>query len=133
MADQEIQPSPKTEAALVKGELTRQGVYFTPAVDIFETEKELVILADMPGVDPSNLDVDLNDDTLSVVGKVGDSERGDNALLSEYRVGNYFRSFTLGDVVDPAKISATLKDGVLRVVLQKADKAVARRIPITAG
>jgi HSP20 family protein len=133
MADQEIEVTDKQQVSPEKGELTHEGVYFTPAVDIYETEKELILLADMPGVDGENVDVDLRDDTLSIIGKVSSAEEEGEALLAEYRVGNYFRSFTLTDAVDQSGITASLADGVLKVVLPKLAKAVPRRITISTG
>jgi HSP20 family protein len=133
MADQEIQTSDKKELAPQTGEFTREGVYFAPAVDIYATEKELVLIADMPGVGLEQVDIDLRDDTLTIMGKVcaegGDSE----PLLTEYRSGNYFRNFRITEIVDQSKISASISDGVLKVVLPKVEKAVPRKIPIVAG
>lgn len=133
MADQEIQASEKRELTPEKGELTHEGLYFTPAVDIYETENELVLLADMPGVDVDGLDIDLKDDTLSIIGRIGTNEPEGEVLLTEYRLGNYFRNFCLTDAVDQSRISATLSDGVLKMTLPKAEKAVPRKIPITEG
>ncbi len=130
MGDQEIRISEKREVTPAKGELTYEGLYFTPAVDIYESPTELVLVADMPGVEPEDLDIDLNDDTLSIVGKVAESPLEGEVLLAEYRLGSYFRSFALTDALDQGKISASLADGVLRIVLPKAAKAVPRKIPI---
>ena len=113
--------------------MTHEGVYFTPAVDIYESDAEVVLLADMPGVEPDKVDIDLKDDTLSLVGRVTAEPEEGNSLLREYRTGNYFRNFRISDVVDREKISAFMKDGVLRLVLPKAEKAKPRKIQITAG
>ncbi len=132
MADQEIQVAPKQELAPEGGEFTREGVYFSPAVDIFDTEKELVLLADMPGVDAEHVEIDLRDNVLSIVGKIwSESEKGD-FLLREYRTGNYFRTFRITEVVDQSKITASMSDGVLKLMLPKVAKAVPRKIPISA-
>ncbi len=130
MADQELQVADKAEVSPDHGELIHEGTYFTPAVDICESEKELVLLADMPGVDAGNLDIDLKDDTLSIVGKVVFGSEHGTALLTEYSVGNFFRNFHITDMVDQNKITATMTDGVLRLVLPKADEAVPRKIPV---
>jgi HSP20 family molecular chaperone IbpA len=115
-------------------EQTRPGRTFTPAVDIFETEKEITLLADMPGAKPNDLDIDLRDNVLSLSGEV-ESPEGPNerAVFKEYRTGRYVRQFTLSDVVDQSKIDAQLKDGVLRLVLPKAEKAVPRKITVKAA
>lgn len=130
MAEQELEVKGKREVSPEAGELTHEGVYFTPAVDIYETEKELVLFADLPGVEPADLDIDLRNDTLSIIGKVPAAEETGEALLSEYRTGNYFRNFHLADSVDQSGITAFLADGVLKLVLPKAAKAVPRRIPV---
>lgn len=133
MADQQLQPTEKQEVSPAGGELTREGLYFTPAVDICETDKELLVLVDMPGVANDNVDIDLKEDILSIVGRVSEQEEQGQWLLNEYRKGNYFRTFRVTDAVDQQKISASMSDGVLKLTLPKAEKAVPRKIPITAG
>jgi HSP20 family protein len=133
MADKDIPGTVKQEVAPGEGEFTHEGVYFSPAVDIYATEKELVLVADMPGVGLDNVEIDLRDNTLSIMGRVS-SETGDyQALLTEYRSGNYFRSFRITEVVDQGKITASISDGVLKVVLPKVEKAVPRKVPVVGG
>lgn len=131
MADQEIQASGKQEVAPDRGEFTREGVYFTPAVDIYESEKELVLLVDMPGVSGDDIDIELKEDILSIEGKLASEQPSGESLLTEFRTGNYFRTFRITDLVDRAKISASMNDGVLQLKLPKAEKAVPRKIPIS--
>lgn len=115
-------------------EQTRPGPTFTPAVDIFETETGITLLADMPGVKAKDLDIDLRDDVLTLAGEVGSPEGSDEVdVLREYRTGKYIRQFTLSEAIDQSKISADLKNGVLRLVLPKAEKAVPRKITVKAG
>lgn len=131
MAEEELQVAEKREVSPEKGELTHQGVYFTPAVDIYESDTELFLLADMPGVEPGNVDIDLKNDTLSINGRVSEQSEEGQPLLAEFRTGNFFRSFRISDVIDREKISASLKDGVLKLVLPKAERVRPRKIPIT--
>ncbi|MEW6530067.1 MAG: Hsp20/alpha crystallin family protein [Thermodesulfobacteriota bacterium] len=133
MAEQEIQVHEKMQVEPSEGEFTREGPYFTPAVDICENETELIVMVDMPGVNGKNVEIDLRDEVLSIVGKVTDAAPVGEELLTEYRTGNYFRSFRITDIVDQEKISASLTDGVLTLVLPKSQKAVPRKIPITTG
>lgn len=115
-------------------EQTKPGPTFTPAVDIFETEKEITLLADMPGVKAKDLDIDLRDDVLSFTGEVDAPEGEDEKfVMREYRVGRYVRQFALSDTIDQTKIEASLKDGVLKLVLPKAERAVPRKIEIKAA
>ena len=115
-------------------EQTRPGVVYTPDVDIFESDTDITLLADMPGVNTDNLNIDLRDDVLTLTGDaitdVGDTEK---PVIVEYGVGKYHRQFTLSEVVDQTKITAELKDGVLRLVLPKVEKAAPRKITVTTG
>ena len=116
------------------GEQTRPGVVYTPDVDIFESDNELTLLADMPGVTTDSLTIDLRDDVLSLTGEVATNEDASKEpLIIEYGVGKYHRQFTLSEVIDQSKISAELKNGVLRLTLPKVEKAAPRKITVSAG
>jgi HSP20 family molecular chaperone IbpA len=129
----ELKVKDKQEVA-TEGEQTRPGVVYTPDVDIFESDKEITLLADMPGVTTENLSIDLRDDVLTLTGDTeSDGGETEEPILVEYGVGKYHRQFTLSEVIDQAKISAELKDGVLRLVLPKVEKATPRKITVTAG
>jgi len=120
----------KTEVT-TPAEQTRPGLVFTPAVDIFETEKEITLLADMPGVKSGDVNIDLRENILTLDGDAKSPE-GDSEVdvIREYRTGKYYRQFTLSQVIDQAKIDAELKDGVLRLRLPKVEAATPRRIVI---
>jgi HSP20 family molecular chaperone IbpA len=112
-------------------EQTRPGLTFKPAVDIFETPTGITLLADLPGVKPGDLNIDLREDVLTLSGEVETPESGsETEILREYRTGRYVRQFSLSDTIDQAKIEAELQDGVLRLVLPKAEKAVPRKITV---
>ena len=129
----ELQVKDKQEVAS-PAEQTRTGVVFTPDVDIFEDERQITLLADMPGVASDGITIDLNDNVLSIAGEVKPFESANESdVLIEFEIGRYYRQFTLSEVIDQAKISAELKDGVLRLTLPKAQKAVPRKITVTAG
>lgn len=115
-------------------EQTTPGLVFTPAVDIFETEKEITLLADMPGVNADDLTIDLRDNTLTLsadTAPVGGSE--EQELLMEYDCGKYYRQFTLGELIDQENIDANLADGVLRLSLPKVEKATPKKITVKTG
>lgn len=112
---------------------THSGLYFEPLVDIYETDEGLTILADMPGVTEKDVDMDLRDGVLTILGKQGHSEGGGEVEHREFEFGNYLRRFTVTDAVDQEKISASITGGVLTVVLPKAERAKPRSIPVTAG
>ncbi len=126
----ELKAKEKKEVAGT-AEQTKPGPVFTPSVDIFETETGLTILADLPGVTPENLDIDLHEDVLSIIGNIAnEKDDGENYLLKEYETGQFIRKFTLTEVIDQEKIKADLADGVLRLTLPKIEKAKPRKITV---
>ncbi|MBR9981517.1 MAG: Hsp20/alpha crystallin family protein [Desulfatitalea sp.] len=129
----EMKVQDKKEVATA-AEQTWPGVIFAPSVDIFETDQQITLLADLPGVTPENMTIDLRDNILTLTGEVapvGGAE--EKEILVEYDTGRYYRQFTLSDVIDQARIDAQLKDGVLRLTLPKVAKAAPRTITVTAG
>jgi HSP20 family molecular chaperone IbpA len=115
-------------------EQTRPGLVFTPDVDIFETDRNIILLADMPGVRAENLTIDLRDNLLTLTGGIEpDDMEGVSVLVSEYETGKYYRQFTIAEVVDQSKIDAQLSDGVLRLTLPKVEKAQPRKITVKSA
>ena len=136
MSDSESKSLQAKEKAAVASpaEQLKPGLVFSPAIDIFETEKEITLLADMPGVKAGNLNIDLKENVLSLTGDVEDPQGPNEVdLLREYRTGRYFREFSLSQVVDQSKIDAELKDGVLHLRLPKVEKATPRKISVKAS
>jgi HSP20 family molecular chaperone IbpA len=133
MADsKEIKAKEKQELS-TPAEQTTAGPTFTPEVDIFETEKAITLLADIPGVPPEKLNIDLRDNILTLIGDINPVEDGDEEdVLIEYESGRFYRQFTLSEVIDQNKIDAQLTDGVLRLNLPKVEKATPRKIAIKA-
>lgn len=114
-------------------ERTKAKRTFAPAVDIMETEKEIVLVADMPGVDESSVDITLEKNVLAINGGVEEKTyEGHGLVYSEYRTGDYARSFTLADEIDKDNIQATVKNGVLRLNLPKA-KPTTKKIAVKAA
>ncbi len=136
MTESEAKALQAKEKAEVSGmtEQTKPGLVFTPDVDIFETEKGLTLLADMPGVKSEDLNIDLKENVLTLDGEVKNPE-GENEieLFTEYRTGKYYRQFNLSDIIDQSKIEATMKDGVLRLTLPKVEAAKPRKITIKSS
>jgi len=129
----ELQVKPKQEVTTA-AELTSPGLVFTPSVDIFETDRELTLLADLPGVSTDNLTIDLRENTLTLIGEVKPAGGADEeGLLIEYETGKYQRQFSLSNVIDQSQIDAKLKDGVLRLTLPKVEEAKPRQIAVKAG
>ena len=129
----ELQVKDKQEVA-APAEQTRPGVVFTPDVDIFENEQQITLLADMPGVASNDITIDLNDNVLNISGEVKPFETGNEQdVLIEFEIGRYQRQFTLSEVIDQSRIEAKHEDGVLRLTLPKAEKAIPRQIAVTTG
>lgn len=121
-------------AAVVKNhplaEDTRNGQFFTPRVDIVETDRELLIYADMPGALPHDIDLRYEQGELTLRGKVQPRERRGNMLFGEYDVGDFYRVFQVHETIDPARIEAEYKNGVLVVHLPKQEAAKPKQVPI---
>ena len=116
------------------GETNRRAVTFTPAVDIFETNKTTVIMADMPGVSADDVDVTLEHLVLTLRGKVKPyAPEGYRQVSSEYLIGDYVRVFTLSDEIDQAKINAEFKNGVLRLELPRSPETQPKKITVNAA
>lgn len=110
-------------------ERTRDREIFIPRVDIYETAETVVLIADMPGVSDEGVDITLEKNLLTIRGKVEFTEpEGYEATYTEYRVGDFERTFKLSDEVDRENIEATLKNGVLRLEMTKAAAAQSRKI-----
>jgi HSP20 family molecular chaperone IbpA len=114
-----------------KGERTRERKVYTPAVDIMERKDDIVVIADMPGADEQSVDITLEKNVLTIYGKVETDMPEKHTLhLSEYGIGDYQRVFTLTDEVDRDNIQASVKNGVLRIVLPKAATVKTRKIAV---
>ena len=132
MTDQELKPQAKEEAP-TKGERVRPGRVFLPAVDIFETPQALVLVADMPGVKGDGVTLGLKENVLTIHGQVSPPPEKETLLSQEYALGDYYREFQVGELIDKDKIEATVKNGVLTLTLPKAEKAKPRRIEVKSG
>lgn len=115
-------------------EQTRTGPVYSPAVDIFENDNTITLLADMPGVKASDLEIDLRENVLTLAGRVtAAATTKESNVLREYRPGTFFRQFTLSETIDQPKIDAQLTDGVLRLELPKVEKARPRQITVRSS
>jgi HSP20 family protein len=116
-----------------KDESTIPARVFLPNTDIFETEEALTVVMEMPGVNREHTEITVEDDVLSVAGRI-DFSRYENLqpVYTEYNVGHYRRSFNLSpNSFDEHRISAEMKDGVLSLTLPTAEPVKPRRIPLS--
>ncbi|MHB1349627.1 MAG: Hsp20/alpha crystallin family protein [Desulfobulbaceae bacterium] len=130
MSEQELKVQHKQEVEQA-GEATKPGKFFLPAVDIYETDQEVTVIAEMPGVAAGGIEVTLEDDVLTIKGRK-EAEEHPNAriLLQEYEPGSYLRRFTVAETIDQERIKATLNNGLLKVVLPKTEPAKPRKIEV---
>ena len=124
----------KKEAGVPEsGERTRACRIYSPQVDIIERKDDIIVMADMPGGDENSVDITLEKNVLTIYGKVEADIPKDHTLsVSEYGIGDYQRVFTLSDEVDSDNIQATVKNGVLKLIMPKAAPAKTRKIPVQA-
>ncbi len=132
MKEKEIELKEKKELKPTAGEGTRPGPLFIPAVDILEDPTGITIVADMPGVDGKNVDIDLRDNQLTITGRI-DPVEGEKevSLYKEFLYGDYLRQFTLSYAIDQNKITAKMEDGVLRLILPKVEKMKPQKIKVS--
>ena len=126
----EIQVKEKKELSGLS-EQTTAGPVFTPDVDIFESDQEITLLADIPGVNAENLNIDLRENILTITGEVSSTRDPEQQELTvEYEPRPYHSQFSLSNVIDQNKIDAKLMDGVLMLRLPKVEKAPPKKFEI---
>uniref|UniRef100_A0A7C2K1L1 Hsp20/alpha crystallin family protein n=1 Tax=Schlesneria paludicola TaxID=360056 RepID=A0A7C2K1L1_9PLAN len=128
---QELANNGAEAIGVVREAAPQQQIVFTPPIDIFETDEGLVLLADLPGVSKETLELQVQDNKLTLFGRVvPEHPEGARLLHQEYQVGHFLRSFILSDEVDHERISAKLNHGVLEVLLPRVKRSEPRRIHI---
>jgi len=103
---------------------------FQPAVDVVETADAIVLTADMPGVGKDDVEIRVEKDVLTLVGKVSRAEDEGRPVYVEYKKGDFVRSFTLTEDVDRDRIGAEMQKGVLTLTIPKAEKTKPRKVQI---
>lgn len=129
MAEKTVPTTSGKQEAMGRERTRAQELYIQPPVDIYETQNGLVLLADLPGVAPGDLDVRLEDDILTIRGKAQHAITAD-PIYREFELMNFFRQFELSDQVDQEKITARLNHGVLVLEMPKAEKAKPKQISV---
>jgi len=104
-----------------------------PPVDIYETENEFIVKADVPGVKKEDIEITLNDNKLEIRGKVSGNEREDAARYREYTLYDFYRSFNVGNDIDANGITAQTENGVITLMLKKREEVKPRKIEVIAG
>ena len=109
---------------------TRGGTTYSPRFDIWENDDEMILYGDLPGVMPEDLDVRFENPVLTIQGKVNPRHNDIKFLHGEYGIGDFHRTFTIGEAIDTERISAELKNGVVTVHLPKNERVKPRRIEV---
>jgi len=117
---------------LAQGESTRDLPVYVPRFDIWETDDELVLSGDLPGANAEDLDIRFENEELIMHGKVTPRHGDAQCVYQEYGIGDYYRSFNIGEAIDSSKISATLRGGVLTIHLPKTEEKKPRRIKVSS-
>jgi len=125
-----LEVSKKKSISTGGGEPIHQDVRFVPDCDVLENDEAIILVADLPGVRPENLDVDVREGVLTLTAKVDPLPEQWRPVYEEYDIGGYQRSFTLGEKIDVQKISARLKNGVLTLTLPKQEMHRTRKIEV---
>jgi len=120
----------KSETDGARPEPTYGARHFTPRVDILETDKELTLFAEMPGVRPEDVNLRYENGELVLHGKVQPRPAGKPMLLHEYEDGDFYRVFRIDESVDATKIEAEARNGVLTVHLPKVEAVRPRQINV---
>jgi HSP20 family protein len=108
---------------------------FIPAVDVYEDEKKVVLKLEVPGIEEKDLDVRVENHTLTVKGerKFSGEEKEENFHRIERRYGSFYRSFTLPSTVDTENVDAKYENGVLKLELKKKPEAQPKQIKVNVG
>jgi HSP20 family protein len=133
MAEKTVPPTNGSNGSQTNGnssEMTRAAErYAPPPVDIYETQNALVLLADMPGVPKENLEVRVDQNTLTIQGKAQHLVKGE-PIYREIELTGFFRQFEISEEIATDKINAELKYGVLSLNLPKSEKAKPKKIDV---
>ncbi|OHB41571.1 MAG: hypothetical protein A2Y11_03140 [Planctomycetes bacterium GWC2_39_26] len=109
--------------------VTGKGDWYFPLSDIYETPDNFAILIDMPGVGIENMTVDMQDNELVINGEVSqETYTYEKVVYNEYNIGHYHRHFAVSDAINRDKIEAKMSDGVLAIILPKAEHVKPRKI-----
>jgi len=132
--DQAMEVQKQEEAPADEMERTRSRRSFVPRADIYETDKEIIVLADVPGANEKTVDITLEKNVLSITAYVEPAiPSGVEVAYAEYEEGDYQHSFRLSNEIERDKIEATVSEGVLRLRLPKAQEARVKKIHVKTG
>ena len=120
---------------LNEGEGATATASFIPAVDVYEDEKKVVLKLEVPGIEEKDLDIRIENNTLTVKGerKFEKEEKEENFHRIERRYGSFYRAFTVPSTVDTENVDASYNAGVLKLALKKKPEAQPKQIKVNVG
>ena len=120
--------------SLMEGGSRRGFVEFAPRVDVSETDTEIKVRADIPGIDPDKVNIEVTEDSLAISGSLEKSneEKGENYYRAERQAGRFSREFMLPAKIDPDSVEAKAKNGVISIALKKQPSEQKRKVQIKA-
>jgi len=129
MAEKTVPVTHDTEKSMPQENIRSAFRYVAPAVDIFEEDEYLIVVADIPGADKESVQVNVENGILTIEAAAQSCAKGE-PVYREYEMMNFYRQFELSEKVDVDKISAELKNGVLALKLPKVEKAKPKQIQV---
>lgn len=124
--------SNKREQGMIRWTLAEHGWLLTPAMDLFEDSEKVVVIIDIPGVSLEDVDINLDEKILNVTASMKESTVEGRYLLNEHPLATYKRTVHLNDHLNPVEAVAQLNDGVLKIVIPKAKKVIAKKIEVVS-
>lgn len=106
---------------------------WNPPVDVYQDSNQFTVYAELPGLKKEEIEISLDGDTLTIGGERKHEAKGDQGFRTERYFGKFQRSLTLPVPVNSEKVNATYKDGILKVVLAKAEEAKPKQIPVSVN
>ena len=133
MTEKELEKREKKEVSHTGAEqMVDAGSAYSPDVDIYLSEDELLLAADLPGVEKGDVNIEIDENNSLVIKAKTAQKEMENPVYKQFNVGNYYRAFQIGDEFDKDKVTGRLENGLLEVRVPKREEAKPKRIAINA-
>ena len=129
----DLEKREKQEVSTTAAEqMTTSGRAYSPDVDIYTSEREAYFALDLPGVKKGDVSIKVDESNTLIIRAKNSHPVRDGLVLQQYRVGDYYRAFQIGNDFDKEKVTATLENGLLEVTIPKKESAIPKKIEISA-
>jgi len=127
----EVEKKAKQEIkSTVAEHLQDAGTAYAPDVDVYVNHDEMVFAVDMPGVEKGGVNIDINENNALIIQAKNSQVKPGNQVLRQFNIGNYYRSFQIGEEFDKDKVTGKLENGLLEIRIPKREEAKPKRIKI---